>query len=72
MTNMSKKKTITKKKFDVDVLVALFIRKTVTAKNEEEANKKAEDSIDFDAVQQAYDDGDVEIEVTGTEEAEND
>jgi len=54
------------------VLVALFIRKTVTAKNEEEANKKAEDSIDFDTVQKAYDDGDVEIEVTGTEEAEND
>ena len=66
-------KTITKKKkFDVDVLVALFIRKTVTAKNEEEANKKAEDSIKFDDVQEAYDDGDVEIEVTQTEEVEND
>ena len=69
-------KTITKKtkkkKFDVDVLVALFIRKTVTAKNEEEANKKAEDSINFDAVQEAYDDGDVEIEVTQTEEVDRD
>ena len=66
-------KTITKKKkFDVDVLVALFIRKTVTAKNEEEANKKAEDSINFDAVQEAYDNGDVEISVNGTEEVDND
>ena len=65
-------KTLTKKKFDVDVLVALFIRKTVTAKNEEEANKKAEDSINFDDVQEAYDDGDVEISVNGTEEVEDD
>ena len=66
-------KTITKKKkFDVDVLVALFIRKTVTAKNEEEANKKAEDSINFDTVQEAYDNGDVEISVNGTEEVEDD
>ena len=65
-------KTITKKKFDVDVLVALFIRKTVTAEDEEEANKKAEDSINFDDVQEAYDDGDVEISVNGTEEVEDD
>lgn len=68
---MSKTKT-KNKTFDVDVLVALFIRKTVTAKNEEEANKKAEDSINFDDVQEAYDDGDVEIEVTQTEEVEDD
>ena len=68
----TKAKKNNKKTFDVDVLVALFIRKTVTAKNEEEANKKAEDSINFDVVQEAYDNGDVEIEVTGTEEVEDD
>ena len=65
-------KTIAKKKFDVDVLVALFIRKTVTAEDEEEANQIAENSIKLDHVIKAYQNGDSEIEVTGTEEVEDD
>jgi len=60
-------KTI-KKTFDVDVLVTLFIRKTVTATDEEEATQLAENSIKLDTVTKAFQNGDSEIEVTGTEE----
>jgi len=63
---MSKKQT--KKTFEVDVLVSCFITKEVTATNEEEAHKLAEDSIDLKTITQSWKNGDFEIECHGLNE----
>lgn len=62
----------TKRKFEVDVLVALFLTKEIEAEDEDEANKIAEESVDTSEVMNAFQSGDCEIESQGCTELEED
>ena len=62
-----------KNKYTVDVAVTVFLQKEVTADDEGEANQMAEDGISLSDVTKAYNNGECEIEVIGSEvEEEND
>lgn len=54
-------------KYTVDVAVTVFLQKEVTAGNGEEAHQMAEDGISLSDVTKAYNNGECEIEVTGSE-----
>jgi hypothetical protein len=54
-------------KYTVDIAVTLFLQKEVTAGDEDEANQMAEDGISLSDVTEAYNNGECETEVTGSE-----
>lgn len=58
-------------KYTIDVAVTIFLQKEVTATDEGEANQMAEDGISLNDVTKAYNNGECEIEVTGTEVEED-
>jgi hypothetical protein len=59
-------------KYTVDVAVTIFLQKEVTAADEEEANQMAEDGISLSDVTKAYNNGECEIEIVGSEVEEED
>ena len=59
------------KKYTVDVAVTLFLEREVLADSEEEAHQLAEDGIDSKVVHKAFEDGDYEIEVVGSEQEQD-
>jgi len=54
-------------KYTVDVAVTIFLQKEVTAGDEDEANQMAEDGISLSDVTKAYNNGECETEVIGSE-----
>ena len=54
-------------KYTVDVAVTVFLQKEVTAGDEDEANQMAEDGISLSDVTKAYNNGECETEVIGSE-----
>jgi hypothetical protein len=60
------------KKYTVDVAVTFFLQKEVTAGDEGEAHQMAEDGISINDVTEAYNNGECETEVTGSEVEEED
>jgi len=56
-----------KNKYTVDVAVTIFLQKEVTAGDEGEANQMAEDGISLSDVTKAYNNGECEIEIIGSE-----
>ena len=61
-----------KNKYTVDVAVTIFLQKEVTAGDEGEANQMAEDGISLNDVTKAYNNGECEIEIIGSEVEEED
>jgi len=61
-----------KNKYTVDVAVTIFLQKEVTAGDEGEANQMAEDGISLSDVTKAYNNGECEIEIIGSEVEEED
>jgi hypothetical protein len=61
-----------KNKYTVDVAVTIFLQKEVTAGDEGEANQMAEDGICLNDVTKAYNNGECEIEIVGSEVEEED
>ena len=59
-------------KYTVDVAVTVFLQKEVTADDEGEANQMAEDGISLSDVTKAYNNGECEVEVIGSEVEEED
>jgi len=59
-------------KYTVDVAVTIFLQKEVTAGDEGEANQMAEDGISLSDVTKAYNNGECEIEIIGSEVEEED
>jgi len=59
-------------KYTVDVAVTIFLQKEVTAGDEDEANQMAEDGISLNDVTKAYNNGECEIEIIGSEVEEED
>ena len=58
---------IKQNKYTVDVAVTIFLQKEVTAGDEDEANQMAEDGISLSDVTKAYNNGECETEVIGSE-----
>jgi hypothetical protein len=54
------------------VAVTIFLQKEVTAGDEGEANQMAEDGISLNDVTKAYNNGECEIEIVGSEVEEED
>ena len=59
-------------KYTVDVAVTVFLQKEVTAGDEGEAHQMAEDGISLSDVTKAYNNGECEVEVIGSEVEEED
>jgi hypothetical protein len=59
-------------KYIVDVAVTIFLQREVTAGDEGEAHQMAEDGITLNDVTKAYNNGECEIEIIGSEVEEED
>ena len=60
-----------KNKYTVDVAVTVFLQKEVTAGDEGEPHQMAEDGISLSDVTKAYNNGECEVEVIGSEVEED-